>query len=54
MNGIESESKRMGYVARDLTHLAKELRNVADKAELAVADEFWPLPKYREILFANI
>ena len=27
------------------------LREVADKLELVVADELWPLPKYRELLF---
>jgi glutamine synthetase len=28
-----------------------ELRAVADKLETLVADELWPLPKYRELLF---
>ena len=30
-----------------------ELRVVADKLELTVADEYWPLPKYREMLFVR-
>jgi glutamine synthetase len=28
-----------------------DLREVADKLELLVADDLWPLPKYRELLF---
>ena len=28
-----------------------EVRNVCDALELSVADEVWPLPKYREMLF---
>ena len=28
-----------------------EVRKLADALELAVADDCWPLPKYREMLF---
>jgi glutamine synthetase len=28
------------------------LREVADELETLVSDELWPLPKYRELLFA--
>jgi glutamine synthetase len=27
------------------------LRSVADELEMLVADDLWPLPKYRELLF---
>jgi glutamine synthetase len=27
------------------------LRGVVDELETLVADDFWPLPKYRELLF---
>ena len=27
------------------------LREVADQLEAVVADDLWPLPKYRELLF---
>ena len=30
-----------------------DLRKAADKLELLVADEYWPLPKYREMLFVR-
>ena len=29
----------------------RELRGAVDRLELAVGDEHWPLPKYREMLF---
>ena len=29
----------------------QELRAVADELQLHVADEFWPMPTYRELLF---
>ena len=29
----------------------KSVREVADKLETIVADDFWPLPNYREMLF---
>ena len=28
-----------------------DVREICDKLELVVADELWPLPKYREMLF---
>ena len=28
-----------------------ELRTVVDELETLVADDLWPLPKYRELLF---
>jgi glutamine synthetase len=28
-----------------------EVRKACDALELCVADDFWPLPKYREMLF---
>ena len=30
-----------------------EMREIADKLERFVADDLWPLPKYREILFVR-
>jgi glutamine synthetase len=27
------------------------VREICDRLELVVADELWPLPKYREMLF---
>jgi glutamine synthetase len=30
-----------------------EVRSVCDELESIVADDFWPLPKYREMLFLS-
>ena len=35
----------------DILARMSELRQVADALEQIVADEKWPLPKYREMLF---
>jgi glutamine synthetase len=29
----------------------ERLRGIADELETVVADDLWPLPKYRELLF---
>ena len=47
------ESVRMHEIVKTLSPQALELREACDLAETLVADEFWSLPKYREMLFAN-
>ncbi|MEQ1876395.1 MAG: glutamine synthetase III [Bdellovibrionia bacterium] len=47
------EAKKMRGLSNDAQPLAAALRDAADRAEQLVSDEFWPLPKYREMLFAN-
>jgi glutamine synthetase len=34
-------------------HFLDEIRYHIDKLELIVDDDLWPLPKYRELLFAR-
>lgn len=51
---IHEETARMRALATKALPAGQKLRAAADKAELAVADDLWPLPKYREMLFANI
>ncbi len=46
----ETEEKAFAYCERVLPYFDK-IRNHADKLELLVDDEFWPLSKYRELLF---
>ena len=41
----------MQYCAGTLRGLMDEVRQHADTLESDVADEYWPLPKYREMLF---
>lgn len=47
------EHKRMWTIVEDLQPLASKLRDSIDTAELLVADELWPFPKYREMLLAH-
>ncbi len=51
-NIIDKTEKAIAY--RDLVlSVFKEIREQADKLELLVSDEFWPLTKYRELLFVK-
>jgi len=53
-DGIEEEGIDLALYARDKQLAAMhEVRVVADKLERIVADEFWPLPKYSEMLFVK-
>ena len=47
------ETEKMNALAATAQPAAAKLRHAADRAEQLVADDFWPLPKYREMLFAN-
>jgi len=47
-----SETKAMEYCDKVKVHF-DEIRYHADKLELLVDDELWPLPKFREMLFTR-
>jgi glutamine synthetase len=47
------EMKRMSSIVEDLQPAAVKLRDALDASETLVSDEFWPLPKYREMLLAH-
>ncbi|MBN1924215.1 MAG: glutamine synthetase III [Prolixibacteraceae bacterium] len=50
-NKIENErEKAMEYATKIFCYL-DDIRYHVDKLELIVDDEYWPLPKYRELLF---
>ena len=48
--GSEDEKAKLP-VPRDVSNAMLEIRAVCDELETIVADDFWPLPKYREMLF---
>lgn len=48
---FSSTEEHMKYCANDMLTLMNEIRVHADILEGEVADELWPLPKYREMLF---
>lgn len=49
----ENELEHLKIIATQLTPIAVKLRESCDRAENYVADNLWPLPKYREMLFLN-
>lgn len=48
---VHDEVKKANLYANKVSPLMAELRVAVDGMESVVADEFWPLPKYREMLF---
>lgn len=51
-NAIEdSREKAIAYCEKVLPYFEK-IRYAADKLEILVDDELWPLPKYRELIFS--
>lgn len=52
-NAIEDEAKRADAYNVKVKPYIESIRYHADKLELLVDDEDWPLPKYRELLFVK-
>jgi len=48
----DTEHKAFAYCDNVKSHF-DEIRYHADKLELLVDDELWPLPKFRELLFTR-
>jgi len=48
---FDSTEAHMSFLAADVRALMDDIRTSADLLETLVADELWPLPKYREMLF---
>jgi glutamine synthetase len=46
-----STEEHMQFCANEIRSLMEKIRSHADALEAEVADELWPLPKYREMLF---
>jgi glutamine synthetase len=52
-NKIEDASKQAKQYCEKIFPFFEQIRYEVDKLELIVDDELWPLPKYRELLFAK-
>lgn len=50
-HNFDSTEEHMQYCANVVRELMDEVRAHADSLEAEVADEYWPLPKYQEMLF---
>lgn len=53
LHTVGGETDVMDEIHARAIPFAKKLREACDKAETLVSDTLWPLPKYREMLFAN-
>ena len=51
---IDDHGVRRTFIAREALPAAEKLRATADRIEYMVADEFWSLPRYRDMLFSNV
>ena len=49
--GFSSTEEHMQFCANDIRSLMDKVRSHADALEVEVADGYWPLPKYQEMLF---
>ncbi|MEM9008994.1 MAG: glutamine synthetase III [Cyanobacteria bacterium P01_F01_bin.86] len=50
-HGFDSTDEAMQYCATTIRPLMDEVREYADALEGEIADSFWPLPTYQEMLF---
>ena len=50
---LHNEEEKAKLLSRDVSNAMLETRVVCDELESVVADDYWPLPKYREMLFMS-
>jgi glutamine synthetase len=53
IRALDSEEAKASKVAEELKPAMESLRTQCDSLETMVADDYWPLPKYREMLFLS-
>ncbi len=51
LNKIEHASKKSKAYSDEVIPYMQKIRRDIDKLELVISDEYWPFPKYREMLF---
>ncbi|TNE73488.1 glutamine synthetase type III [bacterium] len=51
--GGDSISEKCDHMYTNVIPAMNEVRSVADRLEKVVADDYWPLPTYREMLFVK-
>ena len=50
-NRVENMAERAKMYSHEVKDMMDMVRENADKLEMLIDDELWPLPKYRELLF---
>jgi glutamine synthetase len=53
LHSMDSEEAKAEKIATELKPCMETLRTHCDQLETMVADNYWPLPKYREMLFLS-
>jgi len=53
VESLGSDEEKAVLLANEVTSAMTEVRQVCDALESIVADDYWPLPKYREMLFLS-
>lgn len=53
VDALANEDERAKFLAHDIAPTMLEVRNYCDQLESTIADDYWPLPKYREMLFLS-
>ena len=53
VEALSSEEEKAVLLAHEVTSAMSDVRQVCDELEAIVADDYWPLPKYREMLFLS-
>jgi glutamine synthetase len=48
-----SEEEKAKLLSLDVSNAMSEVRRVSDELEALVGDDYWPFPKYREMLFLS-
>lgn len=51
VESLTSESEKAKMLSNEVFKLMAEIRTHSDELESLVGDDYWPLPKYREMLF---
>ncbi|OFZ21156.1 MAG: glutamine synthetase [Bdellovibrionales bacterium GWB1_55_8] len=49
-----TEEEKARILSGDITTFMGEIRTICDELESLTADDYWPLPKYRELLFLSV
>ncbi len=50
---LASEEAKAKMFSLDISNVMTEIRELCDQLESVISDDYWPLPKYREMLFLS-
>lgn len=53
VESLPDEGQKAKELSEEVSLLMLEIRTLCDELEATVADDYWPLPKYREMLFLS-